>query len=158
MSALRQAQRIQSLQRVSKDTEVIEAASLYLRSYSFDCIFAAVHFCFSGYFCGSKRSMLSFIHNITSIILVRIPGAVLASVFYPETLYPMGWAAPLGSLLSALICVCFYISAHQKVFSRSIFFKKGCRGGLGASSTPTVIDRENNKKSKRIIKARSAKM
>ena len=93
----------------TKDAAVISAGSLYLMSYSFDVAFAAVHFCFSGYFCGCSRSVISFIHNIASIVLVRIPGALLASALYPDTLYPMGWAAPLGSLLSALICVAFYI-------------------------------------------------
>ena len=91
-----------------RDEAVLAAGCDYLRAYSFDCIFAAVHFCFSGYFCGDQKSMISFIHNITSILLVRIPGAWLASVFFPDSLYPMGWAAPLGSLLSAIICIGFY--------------------------------------------------
>ncbi len=92
----------------TRDTAVLTAGCDYLRSYAFDCVFAAVHFCFSGYFCGDQKSMVSFIHNITAIILVRIPGAWLASRMFPESLYPMGWAAPLGSLLSAVICVGFY--------------------------------------------------
>ena len=92
-----------------RDEAVLAAGCEYLRSYSFDCVFAAIHFCFSGYFCGDQKSMISFIHNITAILLVRIPGAWLASRFYPDTLYPMGWAAPLGSLLSALICIGFYL-------------------------------------------------
>lgn len=93
----------------TKDAAVLAAGCAYLKSYSFDCMFAAVHFCFSGYFCGSQKSLISFIHNITAILLVRIPGAYWASIHYPDDLYPMGWAAPLGSLLSALICVGFYI-------------------------------------------------
>ncbi len=98
----------------TKDSAVIAAGCLYLRSYSFDCVFAAIHFCFSGYFCGCKRSAVSFIHNISSIVLIRIPGALLASAMYPDTLYPMGWAAPLGSLLSALICVGFFIAFYKR--------------------------------------------
>lgn len=97
----------------TKDTAVLSAGCDYLRSYSFDCIFAAIHFCFSGYFCGDQKSLISFIHNIVSIILVRIPGAYLAGVLFPSTLYPMGWAAPLGSVLSALICVFFYIYCRK---------------------------------------------
>jgi putative MATE family efflux protein len=92
----------------TKDAAVLVAGCAYLRSYSFDVIFAGVHFCFSGYFCGDQKSVISFIHNIIAIILVRIPGAYFASVRFPDSLYPMGWAAPLGSLLSALICIAFY--------------------------------------------------
>lgn len=98
----------------TRDGAVLAAGCEYLRSYAFDCVFAAVHFCFSGYFCGDQKSMVSFIHNITAILLVRIPGAWLASVCFPDSLYPMGWAAPLGSLLSALICIGFYVYYEKK--------------------------------------------
>lgn len=93
----------------TRDAAVLAAGCAYLRSYSFDTLFAAVHFCFSGYFCGDQKAGISFLHNITAILLIRIPGAYLAGVYFPDSLYPMGWAAPLGSLLSALICVGFYI-------------------------------------------------
>lgn len=92
----------------TRDAAVLAAGCAYMRSYAFDTVFAAVHFCFSGYFCGDQKSGISFIHNIIAILLVRVPGAYLTSLWFPESLYPMGWAAPLGSLLSALICVGFY--------------------------------------------------
>lgn len=98
----------------TRDQAVLQAGCDYLRSYAFDCVFAAIHFCFSGYFCGDQKSMVSFIHNITAIILVRIPGAWLASRYFPASLYPMGWAAPLGSLLSAVICVVFYLYDRRR--------------------------------------------
>lgn len=98
----------------TKDLAVLAAGSAYLKSYCFDCVFAAVHFCFSGYFCGDQKSVVSFIHNIASILLIRIPGAYLTSKWFPDTLYPMGWAAPLGSLLSAFICIGFYIYFERK--------------------------------------------
>ncbi len=104
----------------TRDGAVQAAGCEYLRAYAFDCVFAAVHFCFSGYFCGDQKAMVSFVHNITAILLVRIPGAWLASVFYPDTLYPMGWAAPLGSLLSALICIGFYAYYRRRHFLRKI--------------------------------------
>lgn len=81
----------------------------YLKSYVFDCVFAGVHFCFSGYFCAYQKSLVSFAHNLASILLVRIPGVCLATVMFPDTLYPMGIAAPLGSLLSSVICIVVYI-------------------------------------------------
>lgn len=98
----------------TKDNAVVMAGCDYLRAYAFDCLFAAIHFCFSGYFCGSQKSGISFLHNIISIIAVRIPGAYFASLWFPDTLYPMGLAAPIGSLLSALICVVFYLYYNHK--------------------------------------------
>ncbi len=91
-----------------EEPEVIRLGAQYLRAYSFDCAVAGIHFCFSGYFCAYGKAALSFLHNLLSVLLVRIPGAYLASVFFPESLYPMGWSAPAGSLLSAGICVVFY--------------------------------------------------
>lgn len=98
----------------SDETDVIHLGADYLRSYVFDCAIAGVHFCFSGFFCAHGRSLISFIHNISSIVLVRVPGAYLASKYYPDTLFEMGLAAPLGSLLSAIICICFYIYLYRK--------------------------------------------
>lgn len=98
----------------TKDNAVVMAGCDYLRAYAFDCLFAAIHFCFSGYFCGSQKSGISFLHNIISIIAVRIPGAYFASIWFPDTLYPMGLAAPIGSLLSALICIGFYLYYNHK--------------------------------------------
>lgn len=82
--------------------------SQYLKAYVLDCIAAGIHFCFSGYFCAMGKSMVSFIHNLISIFIVRVPGAYLAAILFPDNLYPMGLAAPLGSLLSAIICICVY--------------------------------------------------
>lgn len=91
------------------DAEVVLLGGQYLRSYVFDCFFAAFHFAFSGFFCAYGYSLLSFVHNTVSILLVRIPGAYLAAKYFPGTLYPMGWAPAIGSLLSSLICLGFYL-------------------------------------------------
>lgn len=98
----------------SSDPGVVLPGSEYLRSYVWDCAFAGVHFCFSGYFCACGRSLLSFLHNVASIICVRIPVAYFASVHYPDTLYPMGIASPAGSMLSAVICVAVYLGMRRR--------------------------------------------
>ena len=80
----------------------------YFRGYIWDCVFAGIHFSFSGYFCAYGRSEFSFLHNITAIVLVRIPGVYLMSKLFADTLYPMGLATACGSLLSVVICVVVY--------------------------------------------------
>ncbi|MGN0401637.1 MAG: MATE family efflux transporter [Acetatifactor sp.] len=97
-----------------EETEVIRLGAQYLRSYIFDCAAAGIHFCFSGYFCAYGRAGLSFVHNVLSVLLIRIPGAYLASLWFPDTLYPMGWAPPAGSLLSAVICAVFFVVIRRR--------------------------------------------
>ena len=89
----------------TKDLEVMRLGGQYMRSYVWDCVFAGVHFCFSGYFCAYGLSGISFIHNVASILLARIPLAYWASTQFADTLYPMGWAAPAGSMISVVICL-----------------------------------------------------
>ena len=103
-----------ALSLFTREEAVIILGTQYLKSYVFDCTFAAIHFAFSGFFCAYGFSIVSFIHNTISILAMRIPGAWLASKYFPDTLYPMGWAAPLGSLLSALICIGVYIVLRKK--------------------------------------------
>lgn len=93
----------------SPDSTVILLGSEYLTGYSWDCIFAGIHFCFTGYFCAYGKSYIGFVHNIISILFIRIPGSYLASAMFSDTLLPMGFAAPAGSVLSVLICVGAFI-------------------------------------------------
>lgn len=97
-----------------KDPEVIAHGAQYLRSYVFDCVFAGIHFCFSGYFCAMERSGISFLHNSLSIVFVRIPMAYLMSKMFTQTLFPMGLAATCGSVLSVIICVIAYVIITRK--------------------------------------------
>ena len=97
----------------TENAKVILLGSQYIRGYIFDCIFAGVHFSFSGYFCACGHSELSFIHNIIAILLIRIPGVyITAKVF--SSLFPMGLATVGGSLLSVMICVIAYAWMKKK--------------------------------------------
>lgn len=93
---------------------VIRLGGQYLQSYIWDCMFAGVHFCFSGYFCAMEKSIISFLHNFASIVFARLPLSYLFSNMYPENLFPMGTAAPIGSFLSIVICVVAYLILTKK--------------------------------------------
>lgn len=98
----------------TSDTNVILYGGEYMRSYVWNCILAGVHFCFSGYFCACGKSGISFLHNFLSIVLARVPIAYFASKMFADTLFPMGFAAPIGSVLSVIICVIAYIVINKK--------------------------------------------
>lgn len=94
--------------------QVVTLGGQYLRGYIWDCLFAGMHFCFSGYFCACGRSSLSFVHNIIAIALVRIPGVYITSKMFTDTLFPMRLATAAGSLLSVMICLVMYAILSRK--------------------------------------------
>lgn len=94
--------------------DVVRLGGQYLRGYIWDAVFAGMHFSFSGYFCACGHAELSFLHNITAIVLVRVPGVYFASVSFPDTLFPMGLATACGSLMSVIICVIAYLVLQKR--------------------------------------------
>ena len=100
----------------TNDPQVIVQGCQYLQGYVWDCVFAGIHFCFSGFFCACGWSIISFIHNAVSIVVARVPLAYLASIMYPTTLYPMGLATVTGSVVSVIICVGVFVwmKKHRK--------------------------------------------
>lgn len=96
------------------DAKAIRLGGQYFRGYIWDCIFAGIHFSFSGYFCAIGKSGISFLHNILAVTLVRVPGAYLTSKLFPATLFPMGLATAGGSLLSVVVClIAFAVLRHK---------------------------------------------
>ena len=85
-----------------------------MHSYVFDCAIAGIHFCLSGFFVASGYPFISFLNNVISIIVCRVPGAYLASIYYPDTLFPMGLAAPVGGVIQILICTFFFIRYRKQ--------------------------------------------
>lgn len=100
----------------SKDASVIEMGCQYLKTYVFDCAFAGIHFCFCGYFCAYGKAFIPFIQNLLSAVLIRVPGAYLASVYFPTTLYAMGLASPAGSIFSSIFCLIVFYFLQKKQF------------------------------------------
>ena len=92
----------------TSDSQVLAQGSDYLRGYVWDCIFASIHFCFSGFFTACGYALISFLHNSLSIVCARVPLAWLSSMLYPDTLYPMGLSTCAGSFISCLICIGAY--------------------------------------------------
>ena len=99
---------------------VIRLGGQYLRGYIWDCVFAGIHFSFSGYFCACGKSGLSFLHNIIAIALVRVPGVYLTSRLVPTTLFPMGLATAAGSMLSVLICLIAFALLQRKARQKEV--------------------------------------
>ena len=94
--------------------QVLAQGADYLRGYVWDCVFAGLHFCFSGFFTACGLSVISFVHNSISIVCARVPLAWLSSQLYPDTLYPMGLSTCMGSVVSCVICIAAYWWLNRK--------------------------------------------
>ena len=91
----------------SKDAAVIKATGEYMRTYSIDCILVSFVFCTNAYFSSYGRSIISFAHSMAATFAVRIPVTFLFSRVVTDSLLPMGWAAPMASLVSIVICLAY---------------------------------------------------
>lgn len=92
----------------TNNEEVARQSGLYLRSFSLDCLCVAFIFNINGYFCGLGKSMIVFVHSTITAFLARIPISYLISRGEDATLYDVGWAAPLASCLSIMICIGYF--------------------------------------------------
>lgn len=60
------------------------------------------------YFSGEGRALISFIHSMIATFGVRIPMTYLLGKVANGSLFLMGLAAPAASMLSILICFCYF--------------------------------------------------
>lgn len=109
----------------AEGAKVVLLGGQYLRGYVWDCIFAGIHFCFSGYFCAIGKSGISFLHNIIAIVLMRIPGVYITSKLFPTTLLPMGLATASGSIISVVICIIAFTILMKKNKTNKIEVQNG---------------------------------
>ncbi len=92
----------------TKDSAVMEMSQLYLKSYSWDCILICFLFSLNSFFSGCGRSLFAMIHSLIATFLVRIPGSYFLSRMEEATLYEIGFAAPMATILSLIICFVYF--------------------------------------------------
>lgn len=102
------------LSMVFNRPEVVSASAEYMRGFSFDCLMVCILFCFTGYFNGCGKTMFVMIQGLIGALLVRLPVAILMSLRANPTLFSIGIATPLASLVSILICIGYYRYSAQK--------------------------------------------
>lgn len=94
---------------------VILAAADYLKAYAIDCILTSFLFCFVGFFNGSGRTLFV----MTQGIVVRIPVAFLTSRRAGVTLFQIGLATPVSSLIQIILCLGYFSMFHKKMRPRT---------------------------------------
>ena len=93
----------------TKDVEVIEQAFHYLRAYAIDTFITAILFCFIGYYNGCGKTLFVMVQGIAGAFCVRIPIAFLMSNLTNTTLFHIGLATPISSIVQVALCVAFML-------------------------------------------------
>ena len=97
----------------TNDVPVIELGAEYLHGYSIDCIIVSFVFCINSYFSGQGNSLFPMVHSLIATFLFRIPLSWIFSHIAPTSLFPMGFAPPLATMVSLAICL-WYLKIWQK--------------------------------------------
>lgn len=97
----------------TNDAPVIELGVEYLHGYSIDCIIVSFVFCINSYFSGQGNSLFPMVHSLIATFLFRIPLSWIFSHIAPTSLFPMGFAPPLATMVSLAICL-WYLKIWQK--------------------------------------------
>ena len=93
----------------TKDIEVIEQAFRYLRAYAIDTFFTAILFCYIGYYNGCGNTLFVMIQGIVGAFCVRVPVVFLMSNLTNTTLFHIGLATPVSSIVQIALCIIFML-------------------------------------------------
>ena len=99
----------------SSDGEVILAAADYLKAYAIDCLFTAVFFCYTGFYNGIGRTKFVMIQGILGAFCVRVPVSYLMSIQPNPSLFHIGLATPMSSVLQLILCVGFMWMLDRRI-------------------------------------------
>ena len=102
----------------TKDATVVAMAAEYLRGYSIDCIVVSFVFCINSYFSGQGNSLFPMIHSLIATFLFRIPLSYWFSQMDSSSLFIMGFAPPISTVVSLLICIWYLRYTQRKLYLR----------------------------------------
>lgn len=102
----------------SSDASVVAAAVDYLKAYAIDCLFTAVFFCYTGFYNGIGMTKFVMSQGIIGAFCVRVPVSYFMSLREGATLFGIGLATPMSSILQLVLCLgCMvYLKRTKKLF------------------------------------------
>lgn len=98
---------------LTNDMAVVAMAADYLRSYIIDVVMVSFVFCMNGYFNSCGQSWFSLLHSLITTFAVRVPSAFLLSRLPGASLFYIGWASPLSTFVSLILCL-WFLRRHRR--------------------------------------------
>ena len=101
----------------TKEPELQAIGADYLKAYAFDCILTAFLFCFLGFYNGIGLTRFVMIQGIIGAFAIRIPIAWLMSRREPLSVFLIGFATPISTVVQDLMCLVCLIYVYKKYVS-----------------------------------------
>ncbi len=98
----------------AKEAAIIVPAAEYLKAYAIDCLLTAFLFCFIGYFNGCGNTTFVMIQGIVGGICVRLPLSWIFSKIEPVSLFRIGCATPLSTVVQIVLCLIVFVYFGKK--------------------------------------------
>lgn len=92
----------------TNNQDVIKNGALYLKTYSIDCLLTSFLFCINGYLNGYERTVFTMVHSLVAAFVGRIPLTLLFSKIPNVTLFHMGIAASLSTMISLVMIFIYF--------------------------------------------------
>ncbi len=102
----------------SSDNSVILAAADYLKAYAIDCLFTAIFFCYTGFYNGIGKTKFVMLQGIIGAFCVRVPVSYIMSIRPDTSLFKIGLATPMSSIVQLILCLGFMIVLNKKLNSQ----------------------------------------
>ena len=97
------------------DPDVIKSSADYMRSFGTDCVIVSFIFNINAFFSGCGHTAFPVVHSVIATFLVRIPMSYYLSKLPNATMFEVGFAAPLASLLSVIMCIFYYKTGRWRI-------------------------------------------
>jgi putative MATE family efflux protein len=98
----------------AKDSQIVLAGADYLRAYAIDTLLVSFLFCFTGYFNGCGRTAFVMIQGIMGAFCVRIPMSYFMSRQPGASLFQVGLAIPMSTVVQILVCVIYFARSQRQ--------------------------------------------
>jgi putative MATE family efflux protein len=106
----------------SSEPDVVANAALYLKAYAIDCMLVCVLFNMLGFFNGCGCTTFVMVQGLVQAFCVRLPAAIFFSQLPNTSLFYIGLAYPLASIVGITICLVFYKTGRWK--KRTVEFER----------------------------------
>lgn len=98
----------------TQDAEVQGMCGMYIKAYSYDAVLTSIVFCLSSMFTGCGKSTFTMLQDLASTFLVRVPVTYFVSRLTGATLFQIGLAAPVASIMGITACLIYLKTGRWK--------------------------------------------